>query len=207
VRALFWDVDTQVDFMLPRGSLYIPGAEQLIPNLARLTAAAHARGIRVLASADDHVPQHREISDRPDYEYTFPPHCMRGTPGQCRIPETALREPLVLAPDAPFDPERAAAHRGDFLLLKHRADVFSTPLADALLRVLDPGVITLYGVALDIGVRSTVEGLLTHWPGVSLRVVSDAVCALDRARGHRLRERWRLRGVALVTTAEVLRTP
>ena len=31
--AVFWDVDTQFDFMLPNGKLYVPGAEKLIPNL------------------------------------------------------------------------------------------------------------------------------------------------------------------------------
>src|SRR2546423_1349478 len=30
---VLWDVDTQVDFMLPEGKLYVPGAEQLVAAL------------------------------------------------------------------------------------------------------------------------------------------------------------------------------
>jgi nicotinamidase-related amidase len=32
---LFWDVDTQFDFMYPAGKLYVPGAETIISNLHR----------------------------------------------------------------------------------------------------------------------------------------------------------------------------
>ena len=32
-RLLFWDVDTQFDFMHPAGKLYVPGAETIISNL------------------------------------------------------------------------------------------------------------------------------------------------------------------------------
>ncbi|PYO80483.1 MAG: hypothetical protein DMD67_00345 [Gemmatimonadetes bacterium] len=95
-RIIFWDVDTQYDFMHADGKLYVPEAERIVGNLKRLTDYAHAHGIRIVASADDHVTAHPEISDAPDWATTFPPHCMRGTPGQKKIPETGLRDPLVM---------------------------------------------------------------------------------------------------------------
>src|SRR5947208_3383308 len=101
-RVIFWDVDTQYDFMKADGKLYVPDAEQLIPNLKKLTDYAHGHGIRIVASADDHVPEHAEISANPDWKTTFPPHCLHGTPGQRKIPETTLRDPLVIEP-APQD--------------------------------------------------------------------------------------------------------
>src|SRR5438045_1785710 len=91
-RVIFWDVDTQYDFMKADGKLYVPDAEQLIPNLKKLTDYAHGHGIRVVASADDHVREDAEISETPDWKQTFPAHCLRGTPGQKKIPETALRD-------------------------------------------------------------------------------------------------------------------
>src|SRR6266550_3936685 len=54
-RVIFWDVDTQYDFMHADGKLYVPEAERIITNLQRLTNYAHGHGIRIVASADDHV--------------------------------------------------------------------------------------------------------------------------------------------------------
>ena len=65
-RVIFWDVDTQYDFMKPDGKLYVPDAAPIIPNLERLSDYAHGHGIRVIASADDHVMEHAEISEHPD---------------------------------------------------------------------------------------------------------------------------------------------
>src|SRR2546422_10104555 len=96
---IFWDVDTQYDFMRVDGKLYVPDAEQIIPQLAQLTRQAHEHGVRIVASADDHVPGHRELSDQPDFKDTFPPHCLRGTPGQRKIPQTRLQKPLVIEPE------------------------------------------------------------------------------------------------------------
>src|ERR1044071_7703202 len=98
MSTVFWDVDTQYDFMKADGKLYVPGSEEIIPLLDRLTRHAHEHGIRIIASADDHVEGHPELSATPDWKETFPDHCMRGTPGQLKIPETALRTPLVIEP-------------------------------------------------------------------------------------------------------------
>src|SRR5688500_16472804 len=106
-RVIFWDVDTQYDFMKADGKLYVPDAEQLIPNLRKRTDYAHDHATRIVASADAHVPAHSESSATPDWKTTFPPHCLRGTPGQKKIAETALRDPLVIEPE-PQDPATLA---------------------------------------------------------------------------------------------------
>ena len=51
---ILWDVDTQVDFMLPHGKLYVPGAEQTVEAMQKLVAAARAADVVHVASADDH---------------------------------------------------------------------------------------------------------------------------------------------------------
>ena len=42
MRRILWDVDTQVDFMLPDGKLYVPTAEETAPAMSRLVEAARA---------------------------------------------------------------------------------------------------------------------------------------------------------------------
>ena len=205
--GIFWDVDTQYDFMRADGKLYVPDAESIIPNLRRLTDHAHRHGVRVVASADDHVPGHRELSDAPDWTATFPPHCLRGTPGQAKIPETALRDPLVIEPD-PTDPRalaaRIRAHVGDILLHKHWFDVFTNPNLLPVLDALAPSAIVLYGVALDVCNKYAIEGLLRHRPGLSITLVTDATRAIHPESSAALLDAWRRQGVHLATSDEVL---
>ena len=206
-RILFWDVDTQADFMHPDGKLYVPDAASLVPNLKALTDRAHAEGIRIVASADDHVRGHRELSASPDFRETFPEHCLRDTPGQAKIPETRLREPLVIEPDAE-DPARLAdrvrAHPGDILFHKHWFDVFTNANVLPVLAVLDPRHIILYGVAQDVCDRYAIEGLLAHRPTARLHVERDAMKPIDPAAGERLLRRWSDQGVHIVETYDIV---
>ena len=205
-HVIFWDVDTQYDFMRADGKLYVPHAETIIPNLATLRAYASAVGIRTIATADDHVPEHEEISDDPDFKTTFPPHCMRGTPGQQRIPETALIDPILIEPD-PVDPEilkaEVSSSERDVLLHKHAFDIFTNPNVEPVLDAIDPKTIVLFGVALDVCDRYAVEGLLERRPDTDLAVVTDAVSAIDDETGARLLQEWAERGVRMTTTADV----
>src|SRR5437899_9152641 len=97
-RVIFWDVDTQYDFMHADGKLYVPEAERIITNLQRLTNYAHGHGIRIVASADDHVMGHPEISDSPDWQSTFAAHYTRHPPRQEKIPDAARGAALDIDP-------------------------------------------------------------------------------------------------------------
>ena len=205
-ERVFWDVDTQVDFMLPEGRLYVPGAETVAGNLARLTDHAHANGIRIVASSDNHDPDDDELSDTPDFRDTFPRHCLRDTPGQARIPETALADPLVVEPeDDPSDIlARLSGHPGDILFHKHYFDVFTNPSVAPVVEALSVSEVVLYGVALDVCNRYAVEGLLRRFPRIAVAVAVDAVRALDEDGRDALLGEWRARGVTLVTTSDIV---
>lgn len=207
MAVIFWDVDTQHDFMNQGGKLYVPGAESIIPNLKRLTDYAHEHGIRIVASADDHVPGHRELAAEPDFRTTFPDHCMRGTPGQAKIPETRLQAPLVVEPektDAPALAAKLATHEGDVLLHKHWFDVFTNENVDTVLGALKPRTVVLYGVATDVCNRYAIEGLLSRHPEIRLFAVKDAMKAIDPAVQEHLLHEWADRGVRLVETDELV---
>jgi nicotinamidase/pyrazinamidase len=204
-RLFFWDVDTQHDFMRSAGALHVPGSETIIPLIGRLTRFAHDRGIRILASAEDHRPGDREISDQPDFTETCPAHCLHGTPGQARIPEAALNHPLVVEPDRSGQPAlQVQAHDGDIVFHKHRFDVFSNPNVVPVLRTLDPEVIVLYGVAVDLAVRHAIEGLAQHRPHTRLYLVVDATRAIRPELGEHLLKEWAEEGVRLVRSGEIL---
>lgn len=204
--VLFWDVDTQVDFMRPEGSLYVPGAAEIGPALAALTRHAATSGITRVASVCDHVLEDDEISDTPDFETTFPPHCLRGTPGQAKVPETALVDPVVV-PNRPEDPavlaSRLARHAGEVLIEKNHFDVFTNPNTSAVLDVLAPDAIVVYGVAQDVCDAHAIAGFLRRG-GLRVVFVEDAARPIDAARGARLLAGWKDRGVAVMRTDEVI---
>jgi len=204
---IFWDEDTQNDFILPEGKLYVRGAETLRSTLGALTRFAHDRAVPIVASADDHDVTNPEISATPDWSTTFPPHCMRGTVGQRKIPETTLKNPQVLEPvveDPTALARRVRGHRGDFLLLKHELDTFSNPNTRVVLEALAPEAIVLYGVATDFCDRLAIEGLLRERGESALFFVTDAARAIDPARGDALMREWAGRGVRLVSARDVL---
>jgi len=204
---LFWDVDTLNDFIWPDGKLYVPGSEEIVPALQALTDFAHDHQIPILASADNHELSDPEISENPDWKTTFPPHSMRGTRGQQKIPQTTLRNPLVLDRE-PHDRDRLArevlSHQGDFLILKGALDVFSNPNTDTVVETLDPRVIVLYGVATDFCVKCAVEGLLQRLAGRRIHVVTDAIRSIYPEEGERLLAAWHEAGALMITSRQIL---
>ena len=198
-RVVLWDVDTQVDFVEPEGKLAVPGAFGVVPAMARLVEAARAAGIPHVASADDHELTDAEISDVPDYQTTYPPHCLRGTRGAAKIAETAQLDPVPLA--LTDVPDRWLRGR-EFLLLKKHFDVFTNPNTDRLLALLDPEEIILFGVATDVCDDAAIRGFLLR--GRRVVFVEDAARGLDEARTEACIASWRAGGVELRTAAEVI---
>jgi nicotinamidase/pyrazinamidase len=204
--TVFWDVDTQADFMLAKGALPVPGAEALLPNLGRLTAAARAAGVTIVHTTDDHEPHDPEIAEDPDFVETFPAHCLRGTAGAARMAETAAAPGAAdIPPDGAGVDVAAVAGAAEIVLRKNRFDAFSNPAAGPLLAALAPDRVVVYGVALEVCDRYAVEGMLAGGGGFEIVVVEDAVAALDPDRGAELLDEWRKRGVRIASTEQVVR--
>jgi nicotinamidase/pyrazinamidase len=198
VRRILWDVDTQVDFVEPAGKLYVPGAEEARPAMARLVDAARAAGLPHVASADDHELTDPEISATPDFETGWPPHCLRGTPGAMRIPETQQQDPVVLGETAvPAE----WLHGREFLLLKKTYDPFPNPNADPLLELLDPEEIVLFGVASDVCNDAAIRALRAR--GRAVVYVEEASHGIDERRTASCTAAWREAGVRFATLDEL----
>jgi nicotinamidase/pyrazinamidase len=208
-EVIYWDVDTQHDFMDPDGRLYVKDAELIKPRLEKLTAYAHSNGIQIVASSDDHQLEHAEISANPDYRETFPPHCMRGTKGAEKIPETTLRSPMVIEPVAiPHETlvRQLSAHTGDVLIRKHRFDVFSNPNTRSVIEAWDPTAIVIYGVSLDYCVKYAIDGMIDI--GIpTILLVLDATKPIVAEAVEPLLKRWHREGVQLVNTDQMVCGP
>jgi nicotinamidase/pyrazinamidase len=203
-RTLFYDVDTQRDFLLPEGKLYVPGAERILPQLEQLTIFAQQHGIRLAGSVDRHFPSDPELRRNGG---AYPDHCLDGTPGQNKVGATApLRPRWIENRDYPEAELRALLQEGgEVYLEKQRFDVFAgnrnaTAVFDTVLHGKDDVVV--YGVVTEICVDHALAGLKDR--PIRLHVPLDAIAALSEERGSATLLKWESWGVHLTTVTEVL---
>lgn len=203
--TLFYDVDTQRDFMLPEGKLYVTGAESILPRLAQLTSYARQRGIRIAGSVDCHTPLDPELLANSG---EYPEHCMEGTEGQKKVTATMPTRPLWIhnQPYTTGEFQSLLSQAGEVYIEKQRFDVFSgnqnaARVFDELLRTIED--IVVYGVVTEVCVDQAITGLRDR--SVRLHVPVDAIAALHEERGQEMLTKWRRWGVQLTTVEEVLR--
>jgi nicotinamidase/pyrazinamidase len=192
-RLVFLDVDTQVDFMLPGGKLYVPHAEQIIPKVAQLMSWARDQNIPIISSADTHAPDDPEFAQ-------WPPHCVAGTPGQRRIPETLFADAVLVEnrPGAFQSPQGWAGQ----LIVEKRVYNFTTNVnIEAILASLGQPRFVVFGVATEYCVLSAVLALRKR--NLPVAVVLDAIKAISEEGGRKALEEMTAAGAQLVTTAEI----
>ena len=180
-KVFFWNVDTQRDFMEETGALYVPGAREIRPALARLTAFCpgerHSGGVlgRLSLPGECGTVRCNRIS-----KTTYPPHCMAETPGAELIPETCPQKPLLISWEKLYR-DFDTARRREFLVTKDAFDVFEgNPNMDDFVEALydetgrDTAVV--YGVSGNVCVKYAVDGLRER--DFRVVVISDAIASL-----------------------------
>jgi nicotinamidase/pyrazinamidase len=195
-ELIFWEVDTQADFMLPGGKLYVPGAEKLLPNVRRLTDAVRQGRVFLVSHGCYHTP------DDPEFA-TFAPHCIKGTEGAAVVPE-ALAERVITVPNEPTValPQDLSAYQ-QILLEKQTLDIFASRHADNLVQRLDPDAeFVVFGVVTEYCVRFAAKGLLERRRRVS--VVGDAIETLKSEDGKRTISELQTLGAHFITTDQAL---
>lgn len=202
--TLFYDVDTQRDFMLPGGKLYVPGAERLFPQLARLIACARRHRIPIAGSVDCHSPLDPELLTNGG---EYPEHCMAGTEGQTKVAVTMPLHPLWIE-DRTYTESALQvllSKEGEVYLEKRLFDVFAgnrnaATVFNTLLR--DKTDVVVYGVVTEVCVDQAIAGLKDR--SVQLHVPVDAIAALNEEHGQAALEKWRLWGVRLTTVEQIV---
>ncbi len=191
MKMVFVDVDTQLDFVVPAGALYVPGAEKIVPAVARLNSYAASKGIPVLSTTDAHA------EDDPEFRQ-WPPHCVAGTLGQRKPAGTLLGSRGVLS-TRPGD--TAAAGVQQIIVEKQALDAFTNPNLGPLLERLGGERYAVYGVVTEYCVRCAALGLLKR--GAEVLVVTDAIQTLKEEDGRRALEELTGGGAKLATVAEI----
>jgi len=202
---LFFDLDTQHDFMRAEGSLYVPGAEGIIQNVSKARRFAFDNGYSILASTDWHDLENPEISDSPDFKDTFPPHCMAGKPGSERVGDLG-KLPIDVVPLEPLSD--AELHKlidkkqFHIVIRKNEIDVFSNTNTERIIEILKPKAIIIFGVALDFCVRMALEQLLKR-PGIKTYLLQDAVKGLGNIPDDEIINKFKAGGVEIISTSDL----
>ena len=138
MKTVFFDIDTQVDFMFPAGALYVPGAERIVPLIAALNQQAEVV-VSTMCAHQENDPEFRQ----------WPPHCVIGTAGQLK-PQSTLRS------------------SGQIILEKQKLNLFTNANLPKLLEELAADEYVVYGVVTEYCVKFAAMGLLATGKPVTL---------------------------------------
>jgi len=181
-------VDVQQDFV-EGGSLGVKGGLQVAAMIAR-----HVRHFKyeyqfVVASRDFHEDAPDHISDHPDFQTTWPPHCMIGTQGAGFVPtiQNLVREKLIQAVvtkgrhEAAYSAFDGLDPRGHKLL-----DVLKEQRVDQ---------IDICGIATDYCVRAS--ALDARKNQFQVRVLVNLCAPVNEATGQQALEEMKAAGCQL----------
>ena len=191
MKTIFFDIDSQLDFLCPAGALYVPGAERIVPIIARLNCYAAAHGIPVVSTTDAHA------EDDPEFRQ-WPAHSVAGTIGQHKAEATLLEKRLVV-------PNRDCALALDgaqqIVVEKQHVDAFTARNLARVVETLAADRFVVYGVVTEICVLFAARGLLKY--GKPVTIVTDAVAALSAEASNRALAEIRATGGTLALAAEI----
>lgn len=197
-NILFFDIDTQYDFVHPRGCLYVKGAEKLRARWQALTVLALRKKIRIVSSLDSHKKNDKEFK-------RFPPNCIEGSKGQEKIKGTILERSFILENKVYSRPElfKIKENYHQIIIKKHTFDVFSNPNTKILIDMFMPEEVYLYGVAAEFCVKAALSSLLKE--GQQVFLVKDAVAAVDSKTAEQIFKMLSQRGLKFITVEELVK--
>lgn len=165
-------VDVQNDFADPKGSLFVPGGEEVAAQCAALMAEAAAAGAQVICTQDWHptvTPHFQEQGG------LWPRHCVQGSWGAELHPLLPRRTRLVRKGQGQLDGYSGFGSRDP-----STERVEATELREVLQR-REVRRLVLAGLALDVCVRETaLDAVRLGYPTVLVR---SATAAVERTTG------------------------
>ncbi|MEU2677783.1 isochorismatase family protein [Streptomyces sp. NPDC007107] len=181
-------VDVQNDFC-EGGSLAVAGGADVAAAITDLIGEAQPGYSHVVATRDHHIDPGDHFSAAPDFEHSWPPHCVAGTEGVGFHPNFA---PAVAsgAIDTVFDKGAYDAAYSGFEGVDENGTGLAQWLRDHSVTAVD-----VVGIATDHCVRATAldaarEGFATH-------VLLDLTAGVAEGTTERALEEMRTAGVEL----------
>ncbi len=190
-------VDMQNDFC-PGGSLEVAEGDQAVEAFNVIANAIKQRGGRVLLTRDWHPAETNHFASEPNYETTWPVHCVADTEGADFHPALHTYGANIYSKGTQKDED---AYSG-FMAVRDDG----TTLPEALVALREPGIemtLIIGGLATDYCVKATV--LDAAKAGYNVIVPVDAVRAVNPASGLSAFEEMLAQGVELTTTEQTLR--
>ena len=152
---IFYDVETQKDFMDLGAPMYAKGVEIIRPALGQLTQYAKDNGIMLVGGMDVHfgTPEysHREVelivNGGP-----FPMHTKKGTEGLRKIPETdfgGIIHPHYLDEHIDLEIFKQGLKQRGILFEKQMYDIHTNPAVGEFMNYAKIDEAVVYGVLTD----------------------------------------------------------
>ena len=182
--VIFFDVDTQYDFMHKDGKFYIQNAEEIIPNLNTITQFAATKNIPIFASIDNNG--FGNVAD----EWS-----------QLKIPETRLGDAAVV-PNKKLGNKKIRQLKKEYKLLieKQEHNAFSNPNLKSILKGAKK--VYVYGVATDYCVKEAVLELRNM--KIETYVIKDAIKPIFKKNEKKDLALFRKKGAKFLTTQQLL---
>ena len=171
---IFFNVNTQRDFF-DDGKYKIPSSESILTNLNDITQYAKMKGAKVISTVGWYHPNSKFLSDTPDYNKTYPKHCLMNTEGAKFLKETSPESYFLMDWNSPQGLQFHELHNNNNVVVpKKEMDFFEgNTYSESLIHnlgipIMQRPLFMVYGI--EIG--PVVLGLLRR--GYAVKVVDDA---------------------------------
>lgn len=195
IDRLLIDMNTQCDFLLPKGAVPVANRAQVLPNIRRIMNWGRVERVPVISSLECHR--------RGEPVNGLPAFCLDQSQGQRKLPFTLLPRRIVLhgdnTLDVPLDPFRRYRQ---VIFTKRGTDFLTNPKADRLINSVCISQFIVFGTLVETSIKAAVLALIArHRTAIVVRDACGYWCPSDAELSMRQME---AKGAILTTTDELI---